>query len=599
MTSQKFEMSRRRLMQTAGLGAAGVAGAGVLSACKADSPGGGGSGERRGTFTMVADMTPDAQHKNPLNEEDALLVYQAIAPLFYPKISNFNWSTGEYIPMLGEVSMDEDAKLLTIKVKEGIKWTDGNDVTAADVEGALLMDWANSDVNNPTWPYVDGIEVVDEQTVEVSFSTYFDRIEYWAAVRPAHSSVRYADNIAEARELFEQGTDAWGSDAQSEYMANLANLNFEDWISCGPYKFESQNDNTVVFTHNPDGLFADQVMFEKVAARAAGNTDVLNFIQTGEVDYSTNVVSPSDREALLGIDGVEQLEHKALTGAGIALSNTRHPELADYNVRKAILHAMDRDGISQVALGADGFTPNHYDSGYPVLHTEELVSDLDGLTYYDYDLDKATKAMEAAGWEKDGDKWVDPNGETKKYALIAPEGWNDWIDAATAAAKQLQEFGLNVEFQTVPHADIADMWVSGEYDMTMRHWGSPFRPMYSGSGEFAFLIENLGTKSEPGMGVETEKVETEAYGEVNVRDIYEDASSNPDEEKLKEANEKLAVIFNETLPRLPLWEDRHLTQYRTGNNIGKVEIDAGLADNDPTRDNPLVLALLNGKVTPV
>ncbi|WP_025272872.1 ABC transporter substrate-binding protein [Haloglycomyces albus] len=600
MTSQRMEMSRRRLMQATGLGAAGVAGAGLLSACKADGTSG-GDGERRGRFVATADMNPVENHKNPPFSDGALLIGQAVAPLFYPKVANYNWGSQEYIPMLAEsLDVDLDGKLITVKLREGVKWTDGNEVTAKDLAGSYRMAYAGANAANTLWPYVDEINETDDYTVELVLNHSYEGIGYIAGETQVHSSARYGDFMERAKGLMEQGTDVWGSGDQESFNSDLADLDFDDWISCGPYKFEEQTDNQVIFKHHEGGLFADEVLFDEVIARAAGNSDVVPFMKSGEVDYSTHVLNPNDRDVILeDIDGSEQLQHGSLSGGGIALNNNRHPELADYRVRKAILHALDREAIGVAARGEGGFLNNTYDSGCAILVTEDLLDDPESkLTHYDYDVDKAAELMEEAGWSKQDGKWAPEGEDPKSYTLVAPDGWDDWTDTAIAVADQLQEFGLDVEFQTVPESSVWAMWPSGEYDMTIRHWGNPLRPQYSGAAQFNFFWENDRTDESPGMGVETKDIETEAYGTVNVDDIYDDAVSASDPEKLREANAKLAVIFNETLPRLPIWEEQHTSHYVVGDRLGEVTVNSAYDENNPTKDNPLILGILTGDVKP-
>lgn len=548
---------------------------------------------------MVADMNPVKQHKNPPMEDDALLVKQAIAPLFYPKPALYDWNSADYIPMLAEsVDVDDQAKTLTFVLRQGVEWTDGESVTATDLAGTFKLAWALADSSDTTWPYVDEITVVDERTVELALSKVFEGVAYKAATALVHSYARYGEFMDRAGDLMSKGSDFWGSDEQTAFTSELSDLSFEDWVSCGPFRFQEQSDNLVVFELHEEGLFGDKVKFQEVAARVAGNTDILPFLRSGEIDYATNVLTPNDREAVMELDGVVELEHANYSGGGIALNNNRHGEFADVRVRKAMLHAIDRDAVAEAAVGSYGYTENHYDSGYSVLHTEEILSDTGELVYYEYDVDKAAGLMEEAGWSKDGGSWSGPDGKAKKYTLIAPEGWTDWTDAATAIAAQLQDFGLDVEFNPVPQEDFLTILPSGEYDMAIRQWGSTLRPMPSGAAEWNFFYENLRTKGEPGMGVETEGIETEAFGKVSVDEIYQDAFGSEDYDEMLAANGKIALIFNEYLPRLPIWEGKHTSRYRIGLNIGSVEVDDDYADNNPTLDNQLLIALLQGKVTP-
>ena len=422
MTSHNFELSRRRLMQTVGIGAGGVAAAGVLGACQADSAEGDGSD---GKFVYVYPFDTTSETFNAAINNGALLTAAPVAELFIPRPAILDWTTNEWIPQLAE-SIEWDGNTLTVVLRSGLEWTDGNPVTAEDVVGSILLQKLNAAQGTVGWDQMTGAAASDETTLTVEYSSTFPGVEHGALKTQVLPRARYGDWMDQAAELVAAGV-VQGDEEQSALSEQIAAEDFldEDFITCGAYKFEEIGETVVTFTVHDKGLFADQVRFETIEVQQGDNPTSVQMLLNQEVDYSTQVLGATDRETLSGVEGLKEISTPGYDGIGLMLNQNRFEEFADPRVRRAFMYIFDTEIIGEIAKGSGGYyVPATY-SGLPDPHAEGLFEEAD-LEYFTADHAQAAALLEEAGWVNEDDGWHKPNGDLAEYEIVGVEGWTDF-----------------------------------------------------------------------------------------------------------------------------------------------------------------------------
>lgn len=259
------------------------------------------------------------------------------------------------------------------------------------------------------------------------------------------------------------------------------------------------------------------------------STARVNALKSGEVDGGWMI--PMDAVAQLESSGVGDVHFGMSTAVSSLIVSNLDGPLGDLRVRKALLMALDRQGIVDAAAKGYGDVTNALttESVWVGASDSALESGFEGLEEYTYDLEEAKRLVEEAG----------AVGEEITYAT-APIG-SDFNIIAQATAAAAESIGLKAKIETVtPNAYTAlfsDPSAREGIDLFYTVWylSSPDPlEMYSvlRTGEFS----NYGEWSDP----EFDAVVNEAIA-------IDDPSARS--EKTAEAQR----IANEQLPWLPLF----------------------------------------------
>ena len=294
------------------------------------------------------------------------------------------------IPSLENGGLSEDGLTLTVKLRDDVLWSDGEPVTANDFVFTYEMFMADSNVVNSRYPYedyVESMEAPDDTTLVVHFT------EPFAAWLTSLFTSPIPEHVL--RPVFE-----------AEGTLDTAEWNTAPTVGVGPFVFsEWETDSHMIFEANPNWInppkleqvfirFADDAAQE--VAILAGDADIGTFLDWSQADAINN-------------SGVAQfVTQPGGYNEGWYLNfdpATAHPAMLDVNVRKAIVHATDREKIVQDLLGGLTEVPiTFWDSTPPFGNPN--------LTPYAYDPDEANRLLDEAGWvDSNGDGTRDKDGD--------------------------------------------------------------------------------------------------------------------------------------------------------------------------------------------
>lgn len=298
---------------------------------------------------------------------------------------------------------------VTIKLRPGLKWGDGEPVTARDVAFTwkLGADPASGFSNPHPWSRASRVDVVDDRTAVLHLRQVEATYASWDEILPEH---------AEAAAV---GTAANLSAYAKATGYNAAPTTPGLWN--GPYLPTSyQADQQIVFEPNPNWPGAKPA-FKRITLKFVESTDALqSALLAGEVDVAPpgGIGLTVDQVLALRKQWPDRFAYPirpSLSYEHIVLQRD-NPALADVRVRRALLMALDRemmakrlfDGVQPVANTSVGpLDPNHDPS------VEGVGSDTAG----------ARALLAEAGWRPGSDGICrDKSGAKLSFALATTAG---------------------------------------------------------------------------------------------------------------------------------------------------------------------------------
>ena len=609
MKNPDFDISRRRLFQMVGIGAVGVAGAGTLTACSRadDSVPEGERGSFHGAYPY--EQPPDGHYNMsgaPYAPVPRFMLEGPYRDLIVLPSAYYYWSEKKWEYMLAESSeINTDDQTFTVKIREGLTWSDGEPLTSKDYMTSHWLQWIQ---RAASWSSIAEIEAPDETTFVAHLSSpsavierYILRGNIIASHAADENGVTYGDFADEAAALFADGKDM-DSDEGKDLGGRLQEFRPTGLIVSGPFTIDPDRitDTEMSLVRNDKGFNADVVKFDRIVIYNGETPSVDPLVQD---DYATHGFSPSQEKAYQEL-GMKILRGPNYSGPALFLNFKGLTEFNDVRARRALAHAINRADNGAVSLGDSGVAVE-YMVGFSDVQVPDWLAaeDIDKLDRYEYDQDKAASLLEDAGWTKDGDTWTTPDGKAAEYSIKYPGDYADWAASGDNAAEQLSLFGIKLTPNPIDFEQYTQEVDTGEFEFAINVWGSSQHP----HPHFAFVAD-LFTHNTPiaqnigGDGIAFDlEVDTDAYGELDLEKVVNAAGQGLDEAEQKANVTMAAVAFNELLPIIPMFEryGNNPTQEGDGKRVKAFPAeDDPILENAAYADNPIVMLMITGQLEP-
>ena len=310
-------------------------------------------------------------------------------------------SDGTVTPGLAESwELAPDSKSITFKLRQGVKFHNGDELTAEDV--VFTYDKAiASAVTAGVTSAMDHMEKVDDSTVKLVLK------EAFAA---AESCVPFAQLSIISKSAYEADPDAFARNP----------------VGTGPYKFGSwEIGNKITLTANDDYYDGAPAIKDVTFKIILDTNTVVMAMQNGEVDICDT--APSAGRSTIEND--KNLEWYACPSAGsnfIIFNNAKEP-FNDKRVRQAVALALDKESIVIGALEGDGEVAQTLMARSVPQYPSDFVS-----AYDQQNIEKAKQLLADAGY---------PNG----FDIVCPTMDSElFVPATEMFQDMLAQIGINV-----------------------------------------------------------------------------------------------------------------------------------------------------------
>jgi len=496
---------------------------------------------------------PNPQNMNPYINGQYLDwgMWQAVAePLFY-----YNLESGKLEPWLAESgTYSDDGKTVTIKLRSGVKWSDGQPFTAEDVAFTIDMLKATpglqyaGDMEN----CVESVETPDPQTVIIKLKkpnfrfllTYFG-VEIWSTVLIAPKHI-------------------W-KDVDPKTFANF-DLEKGLPLGTGPYKLVRSTETETVFDRLPswwaaDAKFHSMPAPERVIWVGVGTEDARAAMAVNNELDATWIMSRSTYEIAKQrnpkiVGWTEELPYAYLDACPRLLTfNNMKAPFDNKVVRHAINDAINRDQIAAVAY--EGMTEGNY-SLFPTYSAlmPFLERNKASLEKVHSNPDEVAAALEGLGYKKNADDlWSDSAGKTLAVEIISRSGETDKMKTGPVIVAQLRAAGFDASFRPLESAVYFNDLSMGNGGVFLSDICGSVRDPYA---SFALLHSNqsapIGTASPGTLGSRFSNPEMDAA-------IEKMATLPDDNPEFLKAADQAQTIFSDELPVIPLVQARLLTPF--------------------------------------
>lgn len=319
--------------------------------------------------------------------------------------------------------LSDDGRTLTMVIRPGVFWHDGEETDAADVAFTFerLVDPETGFPNAAAFAKYESVEVVDPMTVRFTIEPHATAVSVWrtVSVMPEHV---LAD--VPAAEL---GAHPFGTRCP---------------VGNGPFRFvEYVEGERWRFDANP--RFPTELggapSIESYVYRVIPEETTLHFeLMAGALDL---FVAPSPDVALSIQDSEEaQLIHFPFRQSAFVAWNGRRAHLSDARVRTALALGTDREAIVDALLGGFGEVAQ---TGVPPMH---FAYDETAGRSLRHNPAQAARLLEEAGWsDRDGDGVrEDPTGAALQVEILYNQGNAVREKIAQIMQAQLAEVGVQV-----------------------------------------------------------------------------------------------------------------------------------------------------------
>jgi peptide/nickel transport system substrate-binding protein len=421
-------------------------------------------------------------------------------------------------------TVSDDARTVTFKLRDGVKWHDGNPFTSADVkytfEEILKKHHARG---RATFANLERVDTPDGLTAVFRLSK--PSVYMMAALSASESPVL-------PKHLYDKGDPTKSPQLTAP-------------VGTGPFKFaEWQRGKFIRLVRNPDYWAKGEPHFDAVIVRfipdAAARAVAL---ETSEVDLGGGDPVPlADVKRLAALPNLDvTTEGYAVFGAMYYFEfNMRDPQFKDVRVRQAIAHAIDRDFVAKNTwFGYASAATGPISKVQPKFYT-------DNVPKYPFNPKRAEELLDQAGFPRQA------NGIRFKISHDPANGPDEYRRFGEYFKQAMKVIGIDVDLRVSDAATYQRrIWTDNAYQTTS--YGIFTMPDPTIGVQRVFWSKNI-TKGVPysnGSG----------YTSAEMDALLESAQTERDPAKRQDVFHKMQAVAMTDLPIIPIINRSHTSVY--------------------------------------
>lgn len=321
--------------------------------------------------------------------------------------------------------VSEDKLTWTVKIRDDVKFTDGEDLTSEDV--VYTYETAKESGSEIDLTMLESVKSIDENTIEFKLtkpqSTFIEKLAYLGIVPKHAHNENFADNP----------------------------------IGSGPFKFVQWDKGQQVIAEKNEDYYGDAAGIDKLTMVFLDTDAAYAAVKSGDVDMASITGSLAGEK----VDGTKIVNLDTIETFGVEFPMQKSGEkdkdgnsigndvTSDEAIRKALNIAVDREEIVEGVLEGYGTSSTTGLEKMPWLNEETIIKE-------DGKINEAKEILKKAGWEDtNSDGTIDKDGLEAEFKLLYTDG-KYRQELGLAFVEVAKELGIKVNLEVKTWDNIVD-----------------------------------------------------------------------------------------------------------------------------------------------
>ncbi len=506
------------------------------------------------------------------------------------------------------VENEDKTATYTVKIKQGLTYSDGTPITAADYVAYTLVEYAPAtleagatisadsvvgavEYQSGESKVISGIRLLDEYTYSISITEEY--AEYYYGLTYASLSPLYLPMYSSAALTVKddgEGVYLDGGELKAEEV-KASRYVYENRVTAGPYVIKNIDTGALTATLeiNPNyaGNFEGQKPSIKTIVIVKSEDDSkMDAFSTGEITFLSQLSDGDQINAALELtnDGKYNYCHYTRNGYGKIVFQCDGGPTQFQAVRQAVAYLLDREEFTHTFTGGYGSVVHgpYSTAQWMYEESEELFNEK--LNTYSYNPTKAVEILEADGWTLNADG-TPYSGTGVRYKEVTAEQAGDYalnvkladgrilmplhimwassennpvstlLATMLTNGKQTADAGMVIEQNVMAFSELLN-WVYrdttvgdqyGVFTYGMFNLATGFAEVYDYSFQFNSDPESKYVK----MGFNQNYIYDKELDDLSMDMVYKVAPG--DDAGFLDYFQKFIIRWNEVLPEIPLY----------------------------------------------
>ena len=519
----------------------------LAGACGGGSSGNNNNAQKTVGGVLTIDNESGALWQCDFNPYNGSVNGQSFGVLYEPLVYD-NLLNDKKTPWLAsDYQWSTDNKTLTFTIRSGVKWTDGQPFTAADVvfSFALLKQHPEADLQSD-WQVIQSVIQQGDDKVAFTFNQSavpnFYQIAGQTAIVPQHIWSAFKDPAAQV---------------------------VKDPVGTGPFTMSACTGQNITYKRNPNYWQKGLPYLDTVNYPAFLDNDPANaFLAAGQAQWGGQFIPNIDTYYVAKDPKNNHYWFPPIDNINVWFNTTLAP-LNNKAVRQAIAYSIDRPSVSQ--KGEFGYEPPGNQTGVLSPTFDSWTDKAQADTYgYKFDVAKAQGLLQQAGFTKGSSGiFQDSSGKKLSLSIINIAGYTDWVASVQVIQDNLKQVGIELKPVNLEATAYFDKLFTGNFELA---YGSVNTS--PGPSPYYELRNTLHSATTAAIG-QTAAGDYGRYKNPALDALFDQYGGTTDPAKQHDLIKQVEKIMLEDVPVIPVTEGVAWYQYSTKDFAGW-----------PTKDDP-------------